>query len=270
MYSFINALPVDKESHTYKFDRQLWMSQGDVDTVQMIADNLLLQFPFVNQPDGAEMIYFSDQYIYKRDELLKEVLSVPFDFVAPISYKMAWQPGTSVIFLYSEGAMGMDGSAFILNADTGHICELRFVGWASQARWSSDGRYLAMGRVTNSYPGVLALLDTVTGTLITLRGTPREIEGQLFVYDFVWAPDDHQLLAIGSIQPQNSETNPHGLYLVDISTGQSVHVLPEHKMSFVSQYDSAFAWSPDASKLTIHCPTPSTDQICIIPVQKSK
>ena len=280
-YSAINY-SIYKKNGIAKFTRQVLVSYGNPDTAQILDDNLP-QFPIAIKPGGSEMLYLSDKKISKLDKSLKKLSSLSLDSAQwdygkgwrdpnPVSYKMAWQPGTPLIFLYGDGgAMGGGGYTFILNADTGHVCELDFGGWASGARWSSDGRYLAIGRATTSHPSDLTLLDATTGNITTLRGTPQGIEGQLYLNDFIWAPDNHHLLAIGSvISSQNfqSENNIQGLYLVDIVSGQSVHVAPEHK-SFIFSQDKNFAWSPDGSKLIIHCPTQTVDQICLISVQRA-
>ncbi|MEW6240642.1 MAG: hypothetical protein AB1564_07515 [Chloroflexota bacterium] len=182
VYPVMNYFDIDKKAGTYRFTRQIWVSYGDPDAVQMLADNLP-QLPFAIKPGGSEMIYLSDKQVSKRNASLMSSPSVPFDPAQwdygkgwrdnnPVSYKMTWQPGTSFIFLYSRGgAMGEGGYTYILDADTGQVCEVDFGGWATVARWSSDGHYLAIGRATNSHPADLTLLDATTGNLIMLRST---------------------------------------------------------------------------------------------------
>ena len=227
------------------------------------------------------MIYLSDNVLVKLDKSLKELPPVHVDLAQwdyakerrndfPASYEMVWQPGTSLIFLYSEGAMGGGGYTFILDADSGHICEVDFSGWAIGAHWSSDGRYLAIGRATGSHPADLVLLDTKTGDLTTLSGTPQGIQGQLYLNDFIWAPDNHHLLAIGSIvlsQDNQGKNNNQGLYLVDIVSGQSIDITP--KENFYTNSPQSMAWSPDGSKLAIRCPTMEVDRICFISIQRT-
>jgi hypothetical protein len=280
VYPVMKYFDINKQNHTYKFTRQLWVSYGDPNTAQLLDDNLP-QIPLAINSDGNEMLYLSDKKISKLDKSLKKLSSLPFDAAqwdyskklrndTPISYNMAWQPGTSLIFLYSEGVMGGGGYTFILDADTGRVCELNLGGWAIGARWSSDGRYLAIGRVTNSHLVDLTLLDTTTGNLTTLDNAPQGMEGQLYVNDFIWTPDNHHLLAIGSvISPQDSQRqgNVQGLYLVDIPLSQSVYIT-EYK-SIVSYEDNNWAWSPDGSKLLMRCPTHVVDQICLISVQRA-
>ena len=45
----------------------------------------------------------------------------------PVSYKMAWQPNVSLIFLYGDGNTRLDGYTFILDTDNGQVCELTWV-----------------------------------------------------------------------------------------------------------------------------------------------
>jgi WD40 repeat protein len=281
VYPTITYTSIDKKNGSSKFTRQLWVSYGDPNIVQILDDNLL-QFPVAVNLGGSEILYLSDKKISKLDKSLKKLSALAHDSVQwdygkgwrnrnPVSYKMTWQPNTALIFLYSSGgSMGGGGYTFILNADTGNICELDLGGWVSEARWSSDGRYLAVGRATDSHPADLTLLDATTGNLTALRGVPQGTEGILYVNDFIWAPDNRHLLAIGSVvSPQNfqTESSDAGLHLVDIASGQSVRIVPEHK-GFAFSQDKNFVWSPNGAKLAIHCPTQTTDQICLIPVQK--
>jgi Tol biopolymer transport system component len=282
MYPTINYTSLDRKNGTSKFTRQLWVSYGDPDSAQILADNLP-QFPIAIKSGGSETLYFSDKQISKLNKSLKKLLSASFDFTqwdyskerrnkTPLSYKMAWQPGTSLIFLYSDGAVGGGGYTFILDADTGHMCELDFGGWAKGAHWSSDGHYLAFIKSTRyafpTYSADLTVLDTVTGNLNTLSVITQETEGLHFVDDFVWAPDNRHLLAIGEIYTSPDIQSETGLYLVDFISGQSIRVVPEKK-GFVFSNNNNVAWSPDGSKVAIHCPTETVDQICLVSVQRT-
>ena len=282
VYPIMHYFDIDRANRTYKLTRQIWVSYGEPDRVHMLADNLP-QLSFAIKPDGTETVYLSDKELYKWDKSLKPLPSVPIDQDKwdyakkqrndiPISYKMAWQPGTSLIFLYSDGALE-GGYTFILDADTGKICNLNFKGWALGARWSPDGRYLAIIRSTvygfTFSTSNLTLLDTVTGNLTTLTIIPPEVEGLHYIDGLAWAPDNRHLLAIGNIfMPDNTQIETQNqwlLYLVDVVSGQSIHVEPEYK-NFTSSPDNSLAWSPDGSKLVIHCPTIGVDHICLISV----
>jgi Tol biopolymer transport system component len=285
VYPILNYFDIDRQNHTYKFTRQIWVSYGNPDTVQILVDNLP-QLPFAIKPDGSEMLYLSDKKISKLDKSLKELPPISLDLAQwdyaqnrrddrPVSYKMAWQPGTTLIFLYSEGGNGEGGYTFILDTDSGHVCELNLDGWAETAHWSSDGRYLAFIRSTNyaypTYSAELTLLDSITGNLTTLTVIPQEVEWEHYVQGFTWAPDNRHLLAIGNIfLPRNSQGERNDqwlLYLVDGISGQSVNVEPEYK-NFTSSANNSLAWSPDGSKLVTHCQAQYIDQICLISVQR--
>jgi Tol biopolymer transport system component len=186
---------------------------------------------------------------------------------------MAWQPNTSLVFLYSDGSgLEMGGYTFILNVSTGQICELDLGGWAANAHWSSDGRYLAIIKATEYTSPVnvldMAILDTVTGELFTNGVIPQATEGERYVYDFTWAPDNRHLLAVGSTSSQNNQNDNgvHELYLLDFMSSEVVSILPEYSKFF----SSGLAWSPDGSRLIIRCPIPTKgDRVCLISIQEA-
>jgi WD40 repeat protein len=279
LYPVMNYYDIDNTNNTYKFNRQLWVSYGKPDVAQMLADNLS-QLPLAVEPGGGETIYLTDKQISKLDKSLKNISPASFDPTQweypkgvrdqnPVSFDMAWQPGTSLIFLYSNN-YGGGGYTFILNVDSDQVCELNLGGPVTGAHWSSDGHYLATGRATNSHPADLTLLDTMTGQLTTLVGTPQGVAGQLYINDFIWAPDYHHLLAIGSvITAQNGQigNNTQGLYLVDVASGQSVEI--KFADQFYANSSQSMAWSPDGSKLVVRCPTMQIDRLCFISIQES-
>jgi hypothetical protein len=158
VYSSANYTQIDKLHGVYQYVRQLGVSYGNPDTAQLLADNLSKTTLLV-KPDGSEILYFLDNQISKFDKSLNKLPSIPFDPAqwdyskehrnkSPVRYRMAWQPGTSLVFVYSSaGIVSSEGGyTFMLDTTTGHVCELNFGGWASNAHWSSDGRYLAIVR----------------------------------------------------------------------------------------------------------------------------
>ena len=288
VYPAMNFLGIDQNTHQPKFTRQIWISHGDPNAAQLLAENRP-QLPLAVKPDGSKMLYLFDKQISGRDNALNSTPFVPFDptqwdyaksrrSALPVSYEMAWQPGTLMIFLYSEGANGGGGYTFILNADTGHICELNLGGWAEVARWSPNGRYLAIIRSTRytfpTYSAVLTVLDTATGNLTTPVVILQEMAGEHYVEGIAWAPDNRHLLAIENILlPQTSQgvsiTYQWLLYLVDSISGQSVNVEPAYQ-NFTSSPNNSLAWSTDGSKVVVHCPiSPSIDKLCLISVNKT-
>ena len=142
-----------------------------------------------------------------------------------------------------------------------------------KARWSSDGRYLAIIRTHDHFPissSDLAVLDTVTGNIYTVGVTSREVNGKHFVDDIVWAPDNRHLLAIGKILPYTAQSDDaqSRLYLVDFISGQSDDILPTYTF-YATPLKGNLAWSPDSSKVLVRCPTAADEQICFITVQRS-
>jgi len=286
VYPDMNILGIDSKTHQLKFTRQVWVSHGDPKAAQMLADNLP-QLPLAVKLGGSETVYLSAKQLSRLDGSLKAIPSVPFDPTQwdyakgrrseiPPSYKMAWQPGTALIFLYADGVFRFDGYTFILNTDTGQVCELNLGGWATKAHWSSNGRYLAIIRTHDHFPissSDLAVLDTATGNVTTTGVTSSKLEGKHFVDDMVWAPDNRHLSAVGRFLPfqytnQSDKNVESRLYLVDSSSGQSDDILPTYTF-YADSLKSSLAWSPDSSKLLIRCPTMIDERICFILVQKT-
>jgi|CXWL01.1.fsa_nt_gi hypothetical protein len=292
VYSALNFTSLDKAKGVRIFTRQLWVSYGDPDATQLLADNL--QFPFVVKPNENEILYLSDKKMSKLDKSLKKLSLASFDpdqwdyaksrrNDRAVSYQMAWQPGTPLVFLYSGGGGSLQGGyTFVVNTSNGHICELDLGGpvdWA--ARWSSDGRYLAFARA-KSYTGFsdtidLAVLDSVTGDLRTIDVVSPDVKGQHYVTDLTWTPDNlHLLVFVNILSAYDSfETMHHKLYFVDFVTGQNDPLFPEFKSFFAEGIRGMnnFVWSPDGSKLLARCPVmgpPATNHFCLISVQRTE
>lgn len=284
VYPAMNFMGYDATYHPI-FTRQLWVSYGDPDTVQILADNMS-QFPIAIKPDGSEMFYLADKKIAKLNKSLNKLSSALFDPAQwdygkgprnqdPVVYKMVWQSNTSLVFLYSSGGItNMGGYTFIMDANTGNVCELDFGGWAGKALWSSGGRYLAIIRAKEyTYPVNaldMAVLDTATGELHTMEVLPPTVEFKRYVDNFVWAPDNRHLLAVGAVSSQNAPNNGGAdwlseLYLVDFMAGQSVSIFPDYGGFFTPN----LAWSHDGTKLLINCPTNKTGRLCLISVNTS-
>jgi hypothetical protein len=233
VYSATNYTSIDKAHNSYTFTLQARVSHGDPNTAQKLADNLS-QFPFGVKPDGSKMIYDSNHKIIGLDKSLNNVPSVSFDptqwdyardrrYNGPVVFSLVWQPGTALVFLYSNDSLGGGGYTFILNTETDQVCELNLGGFAFEAHWSSDGRYLAFIRSTMytfpDYSADLAVLDTVTGKVVVLNVISKDMQGRHYTYDFVWAPDNRHLLANGEIDNSTSSQVKVGLYLVDFVSG---------------------------------------------------
>jgi hypothetical protein len=286
IYPELNYFGIDISTNQLKYTRQIWISQGSPQTVQKLADNLT-QSPFAVRPDGKSLIFQSNSSISRMDNNLKSKGNLSVDLnqwdyrtlnrnQTSVTFEMAWQPGTASVFLYSDGSVRFGGGyTYILNTDTGSVCELNLNGWAIKAHWSSDGRYLAIIRSNISAEAVdsteLEILDSITGTIVKVEVTPNAVVGEHSVDDFVWAPDNHHLVAFGSVFPSQDPSQHNlirpGLYLVDFISNQSNQLFSDYSSFFSDALPwNNLAWSPDGSKLLIRCPTNEIDRFCLISV----
>lgn len=268
------------------FTRQLWISRGDPQAAQMVADGLS-SFYLAGSLGGSQIAYLSNKQLALRDASSGVSRAIDFDPSQWLlsnddspwlnaSYEMAWQPGASQIAFYTDA----DGGSFffLADSDTGELCEVNLGGWAAVARWSQDGRYLAAARVHGPVGGAsssdLAVLDTVTGVLYTMTVTPPEMEGQHYVNDIAWAPDSRHLAVIGAVyaspgsgsSPDYDFRKHRGLYLVDFILGQKALVQSTYLYGG-GVSGTNLAWSPDGSQLVAACPSGVEERLCLISVQ---
>ncbi len=69
IYSAANYTKIDKRNRANEFTRQLWVSYGNPDTAQMLADDLT-QFFFALKPGGEETLYLSDKQIVESHKVV--------------------------------------------------------------------------------------------------------------------------------------------------------------------------------------------------------
>jgi len=282
VYSDMNVLKGSTVTN-FKFTRQLRISYGNPDDTQLLADDLP-QYGVVVKPDGSQIAYFTAKQLVKLDTSLNAVASVSFDrkaldfkrknpnAVHAVNYKIAWRPNSSQIFVYNWAGDNL-GYTYIMDTNSGQICNLDFGGWAEMARWSPNGRYLSIVRAQGSGPAMsvdVVVLDTTTGEFYMLDAVASDIEGRHLAQDIEWAPDNHHLLfTIGTTQSQVTYTYDGLLYLGDFISGQVERILPTYQFN-VGAGTINLAWSPDGSKLLINCPTTEgLKQVCLISVQTS-
>jgi Tol biopolymer transport system component len=302
LYQDIKVLKVNKNNGTdrpsVEFRRQLWISRGDPQNAQLIEDafltgNFLSYFSVGIEPEGEQIIYYThnNQRLSKRNGTFEIQQSIYLDISQweyrlmgsgmPIFYKMAWRPNSSQVFLYSLGEAG--GYTFLLDTDTGQICEINLGNtgsenaWADMARWSPDGKYLAVIRTWGSRPvdsSDLAVLDTTTGKLYIVRIVPSTVEGLYFVNDVAWAPDSYHLAAIAQVLVQDPTLHTYykisHLYLVDFLSNQIIQISSPSNEQLGSGLGSTnLIWSSNGSQLLVKCPTTQVDRLCLLSVQRA-
>jgi WD40 repeat protein len=279
-----------------EFQHQLGLSWGDSENVYFVENTKLLTdryptFSSAIKPDGSQIIYRSGydkqltQYDTSSGTLVKSQ-PIPFDATkweyegyTPQIYNMIWRPDTTQLFLSSEGFGGVHGSySFLFDTKTETVCEIGFGSewgqkkWATIARWSPNGRYLAIIRVQGfqASSSDLTILDTTTGNLSTMEFYPQDMKGRHYITDIAWAPDNYHLVAIGE-----TTSFPHcapncnsyrRLYLVDFISKKAELLFPSYQVGG-GQWDTSLAWSPDGSKIMAKCSTETEGRLCLVPVQ---
>jgi hypothetical protein len=253
---------------------QLRISYGNPDETQLLADNLP-QLPMAVKPDGSQTAYFIDNQLIRLDGELNPLAPVPADrkrwdylheflrndnnnFVE--EFKMAWRPNSAQIFLYNHAGDGLVYT-YILDTDSGRLCSLNFDGWASEVRWSPNGRYLAIVRAQERVPiqaSDVAVLDTATGKYYVFKTADLKIkEGR--AQDIAWAPDNrHLLFTVRTAYSKTTHIYSGLLYLGDFISGQVEQVLPSFQFNIVGDARPNLAWSPDGSKLLMNGPSTET------------
>jgi len=300
-----NGIPIIPPSRNY--GRQLWVSKGYPADVQSIEDELVTvankhrptvgsEFIVAVNPDGSEIVYMdnvgSKLYVRKITHGTLQIVPVPsFDAAKwdyrrsedtpfPIDFQMAWRPNSSQIFLYND--IQVAGYTFLLDIKNGQVCELNLFGeedpnewrksWAMLARWSPNGRYLAVVRTKGGRPidfSDLLILDTVTGNLYQTDVTKfspsdLDIQGKHYVIDVAWAPDNQHLAVIGYVNSAGGNAIPdlHRLFLLDFFTGKAIQISSEN---LGRNMDANLLWSDNGSHLLVKC----SDGLCLLSVQKN-
>jgi hypothetical protein len=264
----------------FKFTRQVKISYGNPDDVQILADNLP-QYYVAVKSDGSQTAYLIDKQLFRLDAALKPLAPVSFDGKrgnylhenidsSVVNYKMAWRPNSPQIFLYNHAVDGL-GYTYVLDTDSGQLCNLNFGGWALTTRWSPNGRYLAIIRAQGRAPlesADVVILDTATGEYYALGVIDAQMKGGHYVQDIVWGPDNRHLLFLIETTYSPSTYSYGGLlYLVDFVSGQADRIFSLHQLNIYAG-GTNLAWSPDGSKVLMNCPSSEgAKQVCLISVQ---
>jgi hypothetical protein len=178
-------------------------------------------------------------------------------------FRVAWSPVGTRLAIY-------DVHLFVMvNVQTGQVQELDLGDrpeygklWAFHARWSPDGRYLALLTVAGLpiFRFVdLAILDTTTGTL-------QKVDlGLRYATEVAWAPNSRHL-AVRAVVFQQEGRNREGLYLVDVVTGATRRMLQDALFGGSHTWTWNLDWSPDGNTIVTGCAVVTEGRLCLIPV----
>jgi dipeptidyl aminopeptidase/acylaminoacyl peptidase len=166
-------------------------------------------------------------------------------------FQSTWAPDGSRIAFYRNHGL------FLANPSNGEVCEVSFndpMTWAYFARWSSDGRFLAMITTTSLSTPLqsteLTVLDTVTGEIRILQVVPDAKPGQHYVRDINWLPNSYDLLLLGRVRYEEG----HGfdnLYLVDVGNGEYLNLFPTKEFHGIP--GTTLVISPNGEQAAVWC-----------------
>lgn len=136
-------------------------------------------------------------------------------------------------------------------------------------QWSPNGRYLA-ALTTVGDPPVHFIDLTLIDTNI---GERRHLDlGLQYLYAIAWTPNSHDLLVVAEKGTNDSGLVLHGLYVVNVATGDAREILADHQ--FVSAGAWGVVWSPTGQAIALACPvvTPkehlmTEGRLCIVSVE---
>ena len=272
-----------------QFLSQLRISYGNPDATQLLVDDLPAQ-SLTLRPDGGEVFYQASKgkrafplygmAISKGSLEVKQSISFDvrqFGFKDDhIFYQTVWRSGTSQIFFHSY--VSPAEQTFLLDRNTGQSCTLDFGGWVYFARWSPNGRYLAVITSSGAQTPIwgdydLRILDALTGKLYLMDSTkvgPPAMKNccRHIIGDFSWAPDNRHLIVMGTagFAGTGMYTPVDKLYLVDFVSGDVVDLFPLYRFN-ISGWGMGLAWSPDGLKVLANCPTEKQGRFCFMSVK---
>jgi Tol biopolymer transport system component len=260
----------------------LYIGRGSGSPAQELVAGLASLHPAVS-PDGQRVVFLPQSLANQPQILdvarsqvqnltftlptLPEELAMQLHISRQDPYHMIWHPDGGRIAFYDNVGF------YLADLNTGQMCEL-YLGadwdrksWAVDAKWSSDGRYLAA--LTAAGEPVVPFIDLTILDMST--GETRRINlGHEYLYNLSWSPNSRDLVLMAEADRSDpARMSQYDLYLVDAATGDSRQMLAEHIFMFSGAY--GMAWSPDGKEIALDCPVAegatAKGQICLIPVE---
>lgn len=238
--------------------RDLIISSVDTKTPQILYEGFSL--PLLAGADGLGAIAFSKnrKTLLKVEDTQQKVQAIDFSpFVAPSPtpyewiYKTAQSPNTPWQAVYNIDHF------LLINPSNGEIREVQLadkakVGWnpiwALDARWSPDGQQLAIIATFGELPNrtrFLLLFDIKTDTIRQIS-----IPQEFVLNNLTWAPNNHFLLAQGSVDYIPPGYALQGVILIDTVTQNmnEINLIPEKTLG-----EGSVAWSPSGKWVAFLC-----------------
>lgn len=163
-------------------------------------------------------------------------------------FQAAVRPDGSMVAFYADPYL------FLYDTRTERACEVDlgvaengYPRFTWDARWSPDGRYLAM-LTSARFPGELlpfadlTILDSLSGRTRTVNPSPQRL-----VDAFAWSPNSRWLILLGKDQERLVDQ----LHLVDVMQGNTTIILPQH--SFALGISNSVSWTPADSTIALPC-----------------
>ncbi len=272
-----------------QFFSQLKISYGNPDETQLLADDLLAHSITV-KPDGSQIVYYkNDKELVNKffshmifDGSLQAEKLIPVNLVQDETYSVntyetVWRLGTSQMFFYSK--VSPTDHTILFDVNYGQACKISFNGWVYFARWSPNGRYLAVIKSPSPQSSTwadynLSVLDGLTGNFYQIdekKLAPAEMKDwRHIVSNFSWAPDNRHLIVMGTADfiGTGEHNYVNKLYLVDFISGGVDNLFPSYEFN-IAWKGTGLAWSPDGLKLLADCPTEEQGRLCLFAVKRA-
>ncbi|HFD86475.1 MAG TPA: hypothetical protein ENJ35_02235 [Gammaproteobacteria bacterium] len=201
-----------------------------------------------------------------------------FDVKLPLSsirtfesiYHVTWNPKGNEVAFYNDSGL------YLLDTVSGQACQVQLglagLGergrrWAYFAKWSPNGRYLAMITTSGPFPlefSELTILNAYTGELRSTHPSQLTNSAQYYVTGVSWSPNS-RTLAVESVIERKEGTDWAGLFLIDAQNQNFRRILPDFLFGG-GEWGQNMAWSPDGKRLVVACPGNVKASLCLTTV----
>ncbi|MBI3172472.1 MAG: hypothetical protein HYZ25_02035 [Chloroflexi bacterium] len=219
----------------HSFQTISWSSNSQkvylLDTVKVLE---VMGVPVVGIHDKGRLLEFSLE-TNKLSELLPEI-SNPDVRWSDQDQIAGWSPnGINLLINLACDSKSVDiiDHPYIFNTDDKTTTPIKVDGCISRFEWSPDSTKIALTIFDKNAHSDLFIYDIASQNLLKIP-----VNGQQ-VFSFAWSPNQKYILfSIWTFQD-----NRNGVYLLNVSDGSAVQVMPNAKYSYSYQAND-FIWSP--------------------------